>query len=294
MSPNDVNMNEIMKKFNTDALTNQIQGRLGIMSNNMLGNVQPTVFSQSSVPAQVNTNYMQNVNSQKPGQSLGLSNVSPSYQSQNYQNPMNNMINQNLQNLQTVPKYNTNSAINQNTGTYINPNIGTYINPNIGVNSQSNSYSPYSTYQAYTNQNSVYGDLSQNGGVYWGNIGGQNYNINPVIGQVGGYQMSYQPQPQPYVPYGVNIYQQGQYYPQYPQYQQPQLSQFSYPNQYQSQYYQPYNNNNQQYTAPQQVTYPQLNPYQQQSYQTLPPQQQSYQQVSYSPQSLGQNNLRTN
>ena len=72
LSPNDVNMNEIMKKFNSDALVNQIQGRLGIMGNNMFGNQQPSIYSQPIIPTQINTNYMQNsVNTQKPGQSIG-------------------------------------------------------------------------------------------------------------------------------------------------------------------------------------------------------------------------------
>ena len=108
LSPNDVNMNEIMKKFNSDALANQIQSRLGMMGNGMFGNQQSSFYSQPMIPTQINTNFMQNsINSQKPGQSIGSSiyqqpqqNYQPqqSYQPpQNYQNPGNNLIKQNIQ-----------------------------------------------------------------------------------------------------------------------------------------------------------------------------------------------------
>lgn len=286
LSPNDVNMNEIMKKFNSDALANQIQSRLGMMGNGMFGNQQSFFYTQPMIPTQVNTNYMQNsINSLKPGQSIGSQNYqqqqnyqqpqqnyqqSQSYQpQQTYQNPVNNnLINQNLQNLLSSPKYNNNQ------------NMGSFNNFNNGMNPQQQSSSLYSSIPQYFYQNPLY---ASGQGTYWASFGGSpNYVVDPVIGQIGGYQ-------QQYFPYGSNVYQQPQYYG----YQQ-QQQQVSYQGQYQPlpQYYQQFN---QQYIP--QVVYPQMNPYQQQQQQSYQPlQQQSYQQSQYAqqPTIVQQNNLRAN
>lgn len=276
LSPNDVKMNEIMKKFNSDALANQIQSRLGMMGNGMFGNQQSAFYSQPMIPTQINTNFMQNsINSQKPGQSIGSSiyqqpqqNYQPqqSYQQpQSYQNPGNNLINQNLQNLLSSPKYSSN-----------NQNMGSFNNFNTGMNPQHQGSSMYSPIPSYFYQNPLY---PSGQGTYWASFGGSpNYVIDPVIGQMGGYQ-------QPYINYGSNIYQQPQYYG----YQQQQ--QVSYQGQYQPQQY--YQSFNQQYVP--QLSYPQMNPYQQQQQSYQPSQQQSYQQQSqYAQQpTISQNNLRT-
>lgn len=170
LSPNDVNMNEIIKKFNSDALANQIQSRLGMMGNGMFGNQQPSFYTQPIIPTQVNTNYMQNsINSQKPGQSIGSSNYqqqqnyqpTQNYQPQQsyqqpqptYQNPVNNnLINQNLQNLLSSPKYNNNQ------------NIGSFNNFNNGMNPQQQSSSLYSSIPQYFYQNPLY---ASGQGTYW-------------------------------------------------------------------------------------------------------------------------------
>ena len=287
LSPNDVNMNEIMKKFNSDALANQIQSRLGMMGNGMFGNQQSSFYTQPMIPTQVNTNYMQNsINSLKPGQSIGSQNYqqqqnyqpqqnyqqSQSYQPQpTYQNPVNNnLINQNLQNLLSSPKYNNNQ------------NMGSFNNFNNGMNPQQQSSSLYSSIPQYFYQNPLY---SSGQGTYWASFGGSpNYVVDPVIGQVGGYQ-----QQQPYINFGSNVYQQPQYYGYQQQQQQQQVN---YQGQYQPRYYQSLN---QQYIP--QVVYPQMNPYQQQQQQSYQPlQQQSYQQIQYAqqPTIVQQNNLRAN
>ena len=166
--------------------------------------------------------------------------------------------------------------------------MGSFNNFNNGMNSQQGS-TLYPSIPQYFYQNPLY-PSSQ--GTYWASFGGSpSYLVDPVIGQMGGYQ-------QQYVPYGSSVYQQPHNYG---------YQQLNYQSQYQPQYYQPFN---QQYVP--QVTYAQMNPYQGQSYQGIQQQQQyqqpsqqqqSYQQSSYSQQpssssspssSAIQNNLRGN
>lgn len=220
ISGDDVNVDAIIKNFNTDAIVNQIQSRLGNMGNNMFGNLQSNQYSSLGINPYSSQNYPQSAHS--------YTTPSSSYQPQSYQNPLNNHINQNTISLQNNPQY----TVNQ-------PKPSQIIS------------SPYSSYQSTFNTNPLYPsqDYSYSQGLNTGSRYGSasyggvpNYYIPSLLNQIGSYQQQYQ---QAYPQYNPYNYQQ----PQYNSYQQ-----FSYPLAYQNQgYQQQYNSYSQQNPYQQQV-----------------------------------------